>query len=84
MGEMRIEWMRQANLTIGKLMEVAICKDRCLKISEQPIFDVGANGLDRIESERRSVIKVGMKHPDTRIEPIGEQGNRHFGFEDSV
>jgi len=52
MGEMRIERMRQAHLTIRKLMEVAVRKRGRLKIREQPIFDVRADRLDRVESQR--------------------------------
>jgi hypothetical protein len=52
MGEMGIEWMRQANLTIRKLMEVAVRKRGRLKIREQPIFDERADRLNRVESER--------------------------------
>ena len=49
---MGIEPMRQPNLTIRKLDEVAIRKDRRLEIREQPVFDVRADGLDRVRSER--------------------------------
>jgi hypothetical protein len=58
----------QAHLTIRKLMEVAVRKRRRLKICEQPIFDVGADRLDRVESQRRSAIDIGVNHADARIE----------------
>jgi hypothetical protein len=51
-GEMGIERMRQAHLIVRKFMEVAIGKDRCLDIREQPIFDVRADRLDCVERKR--------------------------------
>src|SRR5215472_83357 len=84
MSEMGIERMRQAHLAIRKLMEVAVRKRRRLKIREQPVFDIRADRLDRVESQRCSAVDVSMKHADPGIEPTGEQGDRHFGFEDGV
>ena len=76
--------MRQAHLAIRKLMEVAVRKCRRLKIRDQPIFDVGADRLDRVESQRCSAIDIGVNHTDAGIEPLGEQRYRHLGFENGV
>ena len=70
--------MRQAHLTI-KLMEIAV-RERCrLKIREQPIFNVRADRLDGVESQRRSAIEISMNHADAGVEALGEQRYRHLG-----
>ena len=84
MSEMGSERMRQAHLTIRKLVEIAVRKRGRFKIREQPIFDVGPDRLDRVESQRCSAIDIGMNHTDARIEALGEQRYRHFRFKNGV
>ena len=56
------------------------CKGGRGEIREQPVIDVGAHRLNRVESQRRPAIYIGMKYTDTRIEPRCEQGYGHLGF----
>ena len=80
MGEVRSERMCQANLAIREFGKIAIGKGGRGEIREQPVIDVGAHRLNRVESQRRTAIYVGVEHPDARIEPRREQGYGHLRF----
>jgi hypothetical protein len=69
---MGIERMCQANLAIRKLSKVAVCKGGSFEIPEEPVVDMRTGRLDCVESQRRSAIEVGVKHPDARIDPRDE------------
>lgn len=64
---MRIERMCQANLAVRKLGKVAVCKGGSFQIPEKPVIDMWTGCLDRVESQRRSTIEVGVKHANARI-----------------
>jgi hypothetical protein len=70
--------MREANLAVRKLGKVAVCKGGSFQKPEKPVIDMRTGRLDCVESQRRSTIKVGVKHTNARIESRGEQRHGHL------